>query len=502
MNINLPSESFPTVSKLESVASLVNLYSVVDTTGGKTQQSLMPMPGLTNFATLPDGREVLAAISTHDIGYVLFNTLFDCKFASITSTGTVTVIGNVATPPLAPSVVSLSAINDQIIITTGGIAYIYVISTNTLSALTVANFPNSTGFPANCVKVIGISSFFVALKPNSNFFYVSNASDGTTWSVLNFAAASSNYGNLISLGELADQLFVFGENSTELWYPTPAQFPFATTPGNAFAYGCVAPQSVSKVRNSLIWLDQAEGGGTRVVTATVGNNPVVVSNEGLNQELASYPVVTDAVALSFIHRGNEFYELGFPTQGKSWLLNASTDKWSETRSIDTSNPVQPSYTRSRRSSVINVANKILVGDVQGNNIFVLDASSFTEAGQTLLRQATTSTVHNNGLYLTIYGLQLFMSVGQGISGSPATAATIMLEISKDGGQSFLAPRTASAGQGGAYRTRVRWNQCGLARDFVLRFSITDQTQTILLGLQANVELEPEDPQQYKIGIRM
>lgn len=501
MNINLPSESFPTVSKLESVASLVNLYSVVDTTGGKTQQALMPMPGLTSFATLPGGREVIAAISIHDIGYVLFNTLFDCQFASITSNGTVTVLGNVATPPLSPGQVCLSAINDQIIIATGGIAYLYVISTNTLTALTTANFPNSTGFPANCIKVIGISSFFVALQPNSNFFYVSNASDGTTWSVLNFAAASSNYGNLVSLGNLADQLFVFGENSTELWYPTAAQFPFATTPGNAFMYGCIAPQSVSNVHNSLVWLDQAEGGGIRVVTATVGNNPVVVSNEGLNQELASYSTVIDAIGFSYIHRGNEFYEIAFPTQGKSWLLNTSTAKWSETRSIDTFNPVQPSYTRHRISAVINVADKILVGDAQGANIFTLDATNFTENGEILLRQATTSTVHNNGLYVTIYGLQLFMTVGQGISGIPSIASTVMLEISKDGGESFLGARTATAGQAGAYRTRVRWNQLGIARDFVLRFSITDQTQSILLGVQASIELEPEDPQQYKLGIR-
>lgn len=501
MNINLPAESFPSVSKLESVASLINLYSVVDTTGGKTQQALMPLPGLTSFASLPGGLEVLSAVSIHDIGYVLYNTLFDCKFASITSTGTVTILGTVATPPLSPQNVSLSAINDQIIIATGGVAYIYIISTTTLTALTVANFPNSTGFPVNCTKVIGISSFFVALQPNSNFFFVSNASDGTTWSVLNFAAASSNYGNLVSLGNLADQLFVFGENSTELWYPTPAQFPFATTPGNAFMYGCIAPQSVALVHNSLVWLDQAEGGGIRVVTATVGNNPVVVSNEGLNQELSSYSTVTDAIGISFIHRGNEFYELGFPTRGKSWLLNTSTGKWSETQSIDLSQPIQPAYTRSRRSAVINVADKILVGDVQGGDILTLDASSFTENGQFLLRQATTSTIHNNGLYVTIYGLQLFMTVGQGIAGTINLAPEVMLQISKDGGETFGGARVASAGQGGAYRTRVRWNQLGMARDFVLRFTMTDQAQCILLGAVASVELEPEDPQAYKIGIR-
>jgi hypothetical protein len=49
----------------------------------------------------------------------------------------------------------------------------------------------------------------------------------------------------------------------------------------------------------------------------------------------------------------------------------------------------------------------------------------------------------------------------------------MRQTSKDGGQTWSNEQWASAGPIGAYDTRVRWTQCGQARNRVDRFIDTD-----------------------------
>jgi hypothetical protein len=496
MNINLPNQSWPTISKRESVESLVNMYSVGDSSGGKTNQALMPTPGLTEFVNL-GGVSVLAALTIHEITYWVYNQAEGTFFASVTPSGTVTQIGGIT----GTNAASMAAIDNQIIIVTGGTAYIYIISTTTLSALTTINFPDSGSFPVNCTEITALSSFFVALQPASNIFWVSNAADGTTWQALEFGETSTSYGNLIACSNLYDQLFLFGENTTEIWAPTAAQFPFSTQPGNFFNYGCVAPASVTLSRNALFWVHQSASGQAMVVTCTTGNNPIVVSSEALNQELSTYATVADAFGIAYTFRGNEFYQLTFPTAAKTWLFNTTTGLWSEVRSYDIDAFQNPFYTRHRANCFATAGGLLMVGDSVTGKVFLLDGNNYSEDGNTLERVIATATVTNNGHYLTMYEIELFCEVGQGLPSGQGSVPLIMLDVSRDGGFTFAPTKTAPLGPQGSFLTRAKWTQLGIARDWVLRFRFTDPVKFIVLGCVGNIEVEPEDPQLFKVGYR-
>jgi hypothetical protein len=59
--------------------------------------------------------------------------------------------------------------------------------------------------------------------------------------------------------------------------------------------------------------------------------------------------------------------------------------------------------------------------------------------------------------------------------------SLVLRLSKDGGQTFGLPRKASLGKTGKYRTRQRWHRFGLARDFVIEISCTDAVDLSILS---------------------
>lgn len=479
MKLPLALQSYPITSVRENPQRLINMYEVNDKAEGKSSNILYPTPGLKLFVDT-NGNAVRGLITLHGIAYIVK----DNKFGSITSAGVYTDIGTLNT---SSGAVCITSTNTQILIVDGSKGYLYTVSGSIFTAITDVNFP------ASCTYVASQDDYFFALNPNSDTFYLSNLADGSTWPALNFASANVRPDNLVAAISAWQQMWLIGENTTEIWFDTGADFPFQPQQGTMLNYGCGAPASLTLANDSLIWLAQTQDGQGFVVSAFNPTAPKIVSNDAIHLEFNSYTRLSDAFAYTYMQAGHEFYVITFPTDNKTWVYDITTDMWHQRNSVNTTAITQPNYTRHRGNCYTFLAGMHLVGDFISGKVFQLDLNTLVDDTiYQISRTIITPNLSNNGRLFTIYSLELFVEPGQGIQTGQGSSPTVMLEVSRDGGFTWGNIRTSIIGAIGSYRKRVKWNMLGIARDFAFRFTFTDPVKFIVIGaeIDAEKELEP------------
>lgn len=319
---------------------------------GKNMVALYPTPGLyrtTSVATGPcRGNGIVFQENAY---FVLNNALYRFDGVSLTSIGTLNT---------SSGRVSMAENGSQLIIVDGTDGWSY--DGTTFAQITDADFPNAT-------HIKFIDSYFVANNAGTGNFYLSALADGTSWNALDVATAERNPDDLVAIDVTHRELWLFGINTTEVWYNSgDPSFAFIPNQGGFIEWGCAAAFSVAKLNNSLAWLAQTEHGGPVVVSAH-GFTPIVISTPALNYEFSTYSTVSDAFAMTYTKGGHEFYELTFPTANKTWLYDALTQQWSELTSA---------AERHRTSGMVYFNNEHYAGDRQTGNIYRVDFDVYNE----------------------------------------------------------------------------------------------------------------------------
>lgn len=488
MRAPLPLQSYPVRSTKQNAQRLINMYAVPDTAGGKTQVALYPTPGLLEFGDT-NGFVIRGMLEVRGTLYLVK----DDKFGTMSSSGVFVSVGTLST---ATGRVSLAATFDEILIATGSTAYHYKISTTTFSTVSDADFP------ANCSYVAALDEYFIALKPSTDEFYLSTISDGLTWAALTFAAAETKSDNLVAALPLFQELWLFGETVTEIWFNTGAEFPFERQEGAFINYGCLSDASVVMANNTAFWLGKSSS-GQRIILTAENQFPKIISTEAMHFQMESYASVSDAFAYAYQQLGHEFYVITFPTANKTWAYDITTNLWHERNSINTaSGTPQPAYTRHRANAYAFAHNKHLVGDYRTGKVFELDLDTFyDDSTKVIQRQIITPALANQGKHLSIYSLELFAETGVGLLTGQGSDPQVMLEVSRDGGFTYGNARFMGIGALGQYKQRIKWNQLGTARDFVFRITVTDPIKWIVLGADIEIDVEAETPQPTNQGIQ-
>jgi len=151
------------------------------------------------------------------------------------------------------------------------------------------------------------------LTTTGRFLY-SDLYDVTVENSFNFATAEGSFDDLFAV--LADrrELFMFGESTTEIWYNVGGKdLPFQRSQGGFIQAGTIAPMTVARFDNSIVWLANDNRGGLTVVRAGEGYQPQMISTEQLNVQLNSAKAfISNAFANVFRFEGHEFYCLTLP----------------------------------------------------------------------------------------------------------------------------------------------------------------------------------------------
>lgn len=324
-----------------------------------------------------------------------------------------------------------------------------------------------------------LDGFFIFNKPGSQQFYITSAY-GVEIDALDFASSESQPDLLVRSYRDHAEEWLFGTKSTEVFANGGGTFPFDRIGGSVMEVGCAAPHSVAKLDNSIVWVSSSDSGDGMVMRAQ-GYSPVPISTRALENEFRTYATISDAQAYSYQQAGHWFYVLTFPTAGKTWAFDASTQQWGE-RAYRTQANVM---TRVRDNCHVFFGRRHLVGDWENGKIYELDLDTYTDNGDEIRRIKSFQHMTADGVRQFFKRLVLDMECGVG--SSLDAAPVVNMRWSDDAGKTWSAYLTASLGGVGDYENMPCFNRLGMGRRRVFEVSTSANAKIALQG--AFVEAE-------------
>jgi len=447
---------------------MVNLFPEAVPEGGKEPGFLSRCPGLLLQATVGSG-PIRGLYVCNGVAYVVSGS----EFYSLTTSYTATLLGTVSgTGP-----VSIADNGTQIFIACNPLSYIYNTSTLVFAQITDVDFPGA--------GTVGyLDGYFVFNEPNTQKFWVTSLLDGTSVDPLDFASAEGYPDNVVALNINHREIWLFGNNSIEVWYDAGnADFPMARIQGAFMELGCEAAYSVAKLDNMVYWLG-SDARGRGIVYRGKGYNGERVSTHAIEFAIQNYATIADAIGYTYQQEGHAFYVLSFPTAGKTWAYDVSTALWHERAGFENGE-----FVRHRSNCQMSFNNEIIVGDYEDGRLYAFDLDVYADdtAIQKWLRSWRAIPPGQNNLKRTAqHMLQLDCESGVGLNNGQGSDPQVSLRWSDDGGHTWSNYHARTMGKIGEFGNRVIWRRLGMTlklRDRVYEASGTDPVKIAILGAE-------------------
>jgi hypothetical protein len=443
----------------------INLYPQMDETGeGKNVASLLSTPGLKFLCNL-DNSPARGMITTA-LG----------RFFVVSGRNVIEVFanGNIvhwATVLTAAGHVGMAENGKTIMIVDGPNGYGFDLATNAIT-----NLPNFPGGQTITFQ----DGYFIFNQPGTQTFWLTGLYS-TTINPLDFESAEGSPDLLVALLSDHRELWLFGTQSVEVWFNSGNPlFPFSRIEGAFITHGTAAAYSPAKLDNTIYWLGQDES-GNGIVWRAAGYQPLRCSTHAVEQAIAKYSRIDDAIAWTYQQEGHSFYVLTFPTGNATWVYDAATHMWHE-RAHTQANGFLGRHLSEFHTMAFG---KHFVNDYASGNIYQLDTQTYTDAGTAISKIRTSPYISGELRSLIISRLQLDIEVGVGLP--DGTAAQCMLRWSDDGGRTWSNEYWVSLGKIGQTLTRAIWRRLGKTRQRVFQVTITDPIPVAIID--AYIEME-------------
>lgn len=381
-----------------------------------------------------------------------------------------------------------------VVIVDGPYGYYYTFSTAGLAASggAVGDFvqitdPNFLGAD----RVAFIDGWWIFNVPGTQEFYTPDATYSLTFNGTNFALTDGATDLLVTLYENKEELWLVCEKHTEVWYDAGGQFfAFQRLVSTMLQVGCSAKNSIARFNSEdedgLIWLALSER-GQNVVIKISGFTATVVSTPAINDAIASYTIISDAIGYTYQEDGHEFYVLTFPSAqnewggiGATWVYDGSTDMWHQRLAFE---PYSGLWYRHRSNCFLNFQNQRLVGDFQNGSIYRMDRSVYTDNGWPLVAWRRSPHIWDGGARERVFmaSLQIEFKPGTGNTYRPGFNPEAVLTISRDGGTTFGQELRRHIGKLGTFLTRAIWRRLSFSRDAVVDVKVYDPVNRDIVG---------------------
>lgn len=350
----------------------INLYSETVEQGPRAgQRRLTKIPGLKFYQLLPQGPIRALWAGDNRLFCVAGPTLWELFQPGSGPGGTTPIpaergyVGNGTNPAIIVSN------GFQLAIASAGALYI-----------DPGGAPNSVfpvydsiaGQPINAATVAFQDQYFIAGIANTKNVQISNlAPDGAIWDPGD-TAIKEGYSDNISRVWVdqpgGEYLWLFGNDTTEVWMDTGGLFPFSRVQSMVFPIGCDSAWSVAGVTGWRFWLWHGQ------VWGAVGFQPQRVSDYGVEEAIRTYSYAdqTNAEGFCYIEGGHLFYVLSFPYSGATWVFDSTTKEWHER--LFYYNGV---YSRYRPRVYAKAWGQHIVGDYGLPVVYVMDPQTFVDA---------------------------------------------------------------------------------------------------------------------------
>jgi hypothetical protein len=252
--------------------------------------------------------------------------------------------------------------------------------------------------------------------------------------------------------------------------------------------------SITRMGESLVWLGKNEQ-GENVIVRTMEYSWQRISNHAVENAIASYPLVSDAIGFAYEEAGHGFYVLIFPTADATWVYDATASAllkkscWHQRASFD---PVAGIYHRDRANCFMNLQDLRLVGDYQSGQIHQMSRQFYSDAGFPLRAQRRCKHIwkKDDRTRVSQSSLQIEFTPGVGLQTGQGKYPQAMLRWSNDGGFTWSNEYWRTLGAAGYTRNRAKWNRLGRARDRIYEVNFSDPTPRDIIG--ATLFAESED----------
>lgn len=203
-----------------------------------------------------------------------------------------------------------------------------------------------------------------------------------------------------------------------------------------------------------------------------------ISNHAIEQELAGYERLDNAVAYSYQQEGHSFYVISFPSSNKTWCFDGTTSMWHERSYYN----LDSQHERHRSQVHCFYKGKHYVGDHSNGTIYELSLDAETDNGRLIMRERVTPVINPQAQRLIFDELEVLIQAGQKTNREPI----VMLDWSDDHGQTWSFDRQETLGGVGEWNKRLIFRRLGQAFNRVFRLRLTDASRLIILGAKAKV----------------
>jgi len=461
-----------------------NLYPEIERPESKNVKALIGRPGLSEYYDYGDDTVTGRGLYYSPVVSKLY-CVAGSKVFYLNAGGTKTDLGTISSTDGTCRFAENAS--NEILLVSGQEGHIIDTLGDTLTKITVANYPNSGGFPSNPSHVGFIAGYFIVNDSTTGNFYWSDQDDGGTWDALNFSNAEGSPDGLEGLIVNRNELWLLGTTSYEVWYLTGEADDanrFRVISGTGRSKGTIAPDSISQIQDRVLWLGNGQE-GFGCVWMSEGYEARKISTPAIEYAIRGYSRHNDAIGFTFQFENHAFYVLTFPTADQTWVYDVNTDMWHEWTYYDSSAASEEralcvyqayfegaNYTQSRSSS----------------KIYALDPDTYTDDGEGIQRIRSCPHLHADRKRVFYHGFELDLERGVGLATGQGSDPQVALEISNDGGFTFGSELWATMGKIGEYTARAQWHRLGQSRDRVFRVSVFDPVKTVFIAAHMDAKV--------------
>jgi len=383
----------------------------------------------------------------------------------------------------------------QVVLCSGGAAYLYDLGTGVLTGLTLAVSP--------VISVFYMDGVFFAVSPTKFQISDDNFRPGhvgaATWDPSAVANRSEGADPIVTGLQNHREVWLPGEHTTEVWYNTGGSDtpPFAPIPGVFVELGCAAAHSFTRVDQSVAWLAKTRD-GDRIAVLLTQYEPQRISTHAIENTWRSYARVDDAVGWTYQQDGHTFWMLAFPTAKATWVYDSATQLWHE-RSYW--NPRTAEHEEHRAACGMRAWNLTIVGDRASSTLYALDPEiawddvpEFRNSPIRRVRRCPHLSSENRNQFFAELQAELETGLGRPVGAMQGASSTgfpvggpvgqdpqLMLRWSDDRAHTWSSEWWRSGHRMGTYGARVRWHRLGASRDRVFELSVSDPIPWRLTG---------------------
>jgi len=432
-------------------------------------------PGMVEFAAKGTAAYRGGAVMG-GIPYVIWGTSLN----SIASNGTITVISGTVS---GTGMLVVDTDGTQLVMTGGSVKMLYTVAGGLVSI--------TDGDLGDAYSNAYLDNTFYYENSNGRIF-ASSLGDASAIAALDFITSESFTDGVTRLYALNQLLYSFGTQTTEVYY-TSGTGNTRLSRQVVLEHGILGRFAVDSIDDSIYLMDAA-----RRLTRLQGGQRIPISVPGLGEELDGYSTVSDCTVSCYTINQENFIEITFPTEDKSWVVHERSGEAVKREDWNNS--------RSRAAGYLRAYGKLIAADHSSGQLFDFSAATFqdnaTDVERALHSELVTSELLGvpsrpyllNAIYLDYDSSSGFLTTDAGVILTTDTdeplsdtnvALSVNVSISKDGrGNFFSTPRAVTVADNGTLRL-PNWGKC---QDTIIRVSTSSDTNASFVGLAVDLEL--------------